>query len=111
MTEEEAVEGEVQDVEWKKRQLRAAQEGQQLGARRYEDHQSPDEGAVWTHLYSQQPYSDTHQVQRMPAPDVGAESSFNTNPADAPTSAFDPAPTWQGHEQPKQQQSWVPPTQ
>jgi len=99
MTEEEAVEGEVQDVDWKKRQLQAAQEGQYLGHRRYEDDQSP------------QPFSNTHQVQRMPAPDVGAESSFNTNPADATTSAFDPAPTWQGHEQPKQQQSWVPPTQ
>lgn len=97
MTEEEAMEGESQDVDWRTRQLQAARGGEELSGRNFE---------------FRAPFADmNHQIQRMPAPDVGAESSFNTNPADATTNAFAPAPTWQGQELPKQQQSWVPPTQ
>ena len=106
ITEEESTAGQLHDVDWRTRQLQAARRGEELSGRHGGFRSIHDETPPT------QPFAAmNHQIQRMPAPGVGAESSFNTNPPDATTHAFAPAPTWQGQELPKQQQSWVPPTQ
>lgn len=97
-------------VDWRKKQLDAAKEGKEVGSyfSAYDNAEQAkaaagdnrQEGKYVRHEY-EKPLPQTHHVQRMPAPDVGAESSFQTNPQTG-QSAFEPLPAWMGPVQPQQ---------